>query len=427
MPTHPRFEELCARADSGQLSAGEAEQMAAHLEDCAVCRRVLRENRRAADTVMPRVVRVASREAQVPAGMRERFLARAAAEGLSIPAGPMIATATPVNAARDEQDSRSSRERQAPASVFRSWRVPALVAGVAVCGFLLGAAVRVPWHRTPSPVASGKLAAVPPPAASAADPDLIRVHALTAERDRLAAQTTDLARQLEAVENEKRQTKAGLEQQLATAQTEAARDHNALAEQAATLSARAADLQSQLAAVREEQSLSETDLRNARAKTAEYSARLDLLQTQTRNQEAVPMASPDGVASLVAARNLHIIDVYDANAAGKRQRPFGRVFYVEGRSLVFYAYDLNLAHARKDITFHLWGEQAGSKETTLSLGVLHDDDPREQRWALTCNDPTVLAKINSVYVTAELPGRQSDAPRGPRVLYAYFGAAANHP
>jgi hypothetical protein len=129
----------------------------------------------------------------------------------------------------------------------------------------------------------------------------------------------------------------------------------------------------------------------------------------------------------VAARNLHIIDVYDSNAHGKRGRAFGRVFYVEGRSLVFYAYDLPAAHSQKNISFHLWGEKAGSGETTLSLGVLHDDDPREQRWALTCNDPNLLAKINSVYVTAESPGKPNDAPNGPRVLYAYFGAPPNHP
>jgi hypothetical protein len=146
-----------------------------------------------------------------------------------------------------------------------------------------------------------------------------------------------------------------------------------------------------------------------------------------RNQDAAPLPNPDEIGSLATARNLHIIDVHDSNAAGKRQRAFGRVFYVEGRSLVFYAYDLTAAHTQKNITFHLWGEQAGSKETTLSLGILHDDDPKERRWALKFDDPKVLAKINSVYVTAESASKHNDAPHGPRVLYAYFGAQPNHP
>jgi hypothetical protein len=270
----------------------------------------------------------------------------------------------------------------------------------------------------------------PPPSAQAprtTNAELKRIRALTAERDRFAKQIADLGSQLEVVKKAKDDTEASLRQELSQLQSGAARDRDALMQQSAALSSHAADLQSQLTALRLEQSLADEDLRNQRAKTAEYSARLDLLQTQKRNQDAAPAFNPDEIGSLVAARNLHIIDVYDSNAAGKRQRAFGRVFYVEGRSLVFYAYDLTTAHTQKNITFHLWGEQAGSKETMLSLGILHNDDPKERRWALKFDDPKVLAKINSVYVTAESASKQNDAPRGPRVLYAYFGAQPNHP
>jgi hypothetical protein len=295
--------------------------------------------------------------------------------------------------------------------------------------FVLGALLRTSsfaaWHTAATntiPPASSAIVASP-----SIDAERHRLRALTAERDQFAKQIASLALQLEAAENEKQEAEASLQQQLSQVQTSAARDRDVLIQQSTDANARAVDLQSQLAAAREQQSLADADLKNARAKTAEYSARLDLVQGQMRNQEATPLTSADEVGSLVAARNLHIIDVYDSNAAGQRQHAFGRVFYVEGRSLVFYAYDLNAAHAQKNITFHLWGEQAGSKETTLSLGVLHDDDPRERRWALTFDDPKVLAKINSVYVTAESASKQSDAPHGPRVLYAYFGAQPNHP
>jgi hypothetical protein len=256
---------------------------------------------------------------------------------------------------------------------------------------------------------------------------LNHVSALTAERDRLKRQIADLEMQLETVGKEKKETEASLQQKLTEVQSDAARDHDVLVQQSASLGARASDLQSQLDTLHQQETLANADLRSARARTAEYSARLDLLQTQMRNQSVAPLQNAGEIGSLVAARNLHIIDVYDSNSSGKRQRAFGRVFYVEGRSLIFYAYDLATAHTQKDITFHLWGEQAGSKETTLSLGILHDDDPRERRWALKFDDPKVLARINSVYVTAESASKQSDAPRGPRVLYAYFGAEPNHP
>jgi hypothetical protein len=247
--------------------------------------------------------------------------------------------------------------------------------------FAMGVHVRAPVPATWPATAIGTVS-MPSPSAQAPrtrNAELKRIDALTTERDRLAKQIVDLDSQLEEAEKAKDDTGAGLRQELSQLQSEAARDHEALMQQSAASGSHAADLQLQLNALRLEQSIADEDLRNQRAKTAEYVARLDLIQTQMRNQDVAPLFNTDEIGSLVAARNLQIIDVYDSNAAGKRQRAFGRVFYVEGRSLVFYAYDLVAAHTQKNITFHLWGEQAGSKETTLSLGVLHDDDPNERR------------------------------------------------
>jgi len=46
---------------------------------------------------------------------------------------------------------------------------------------------------------------------------------------------------------------------------------------------------------------------------------------------------------------------------------------------------------------------------------------------MTFDDPTVLAQINSVFVTVEGRDKRSSDPRGRKVLYAYFGSAPNHP
>jgi hypothetical protein len=45
------------------------------------------------------------------------------------------------------------------------------------------------------------------------------------------------------------------------------------------------------------------------------------------------------VYDLMGVRSLHIIDVRDANGAGKNQKFFGRIFYTEGKSLIFYVFD----------------------------------------------------------------------------------------
>lgn len=420
---------------SGQLSAAESDLLNQHLVECDGCRTFLRHAQFICDRVIPLTLDAFRDETRVPAGMRDRFLARAASEGLEIQAGPSVAVA-PLAVEPEMQEKVAALPRRflwwnrvfAALHPLQAW---AIVASVCLACFALGLVVRTAsvasWRNGYDASALPAPRLQTSPAALPENADAERLRALTAEHDRLALKLADLDRQLQAVQKEKQQTESALRQQLAAAQSDAAHDHDVLTQQSMLLSARAADLQSQLDTARQQESLAAADLRNARAKTSEYSARLDLMRTQLRNQDTEPLPDPGEVSSLVAARNLHIIDVYDANASGKRRRAFGRVFYVEGRSLVFYAYDLPTARAQQNITFHLWGEKAGIGETTLSLGVLHDDDPRERRWALTCNDPNLLAKIDSVYVTAESPGKRDDAPNGPRVLYAYFGAPPNHP
>jgi len=429
--THAHFEELCVLATSGQLSASESDALNRHLLECDRCRSFLKDAHFISDNVIPQVLHCPRVEARVPAGMRERFLARAAKDGLHIHTGPPLAVESPfVDSEPYPQVALSTRRFLNPhilAGSLRPWQAWVVAASACVACFGLGALMRPPsaWRTNTTRVTSL-------PAASTQTPPVIdferdRIRALTAERYQLAKQITDLSSQLETVKKERKETEANLQVRLSQVQSDAALDHEALMQRSAALNTRAVDLQTQLDAARQQQSLADSDLRNARTKNVEYSERLDLLSMQLRDQVAAPLPNTDEISSLVAARNLHIIDVYDSNAAGKRTRAFGRVFYVEGRSLVFYAYDLAQAHAQKNITFHLWGEKTGRKETTLSLGILHDDDPKERRWALTFDDPKVLSKINSVYVTAESANKQSDAPRGPRVLYAYLGAQPNHP
>ena len=106
----------------------------------------------------------------------------------------------------------------------------------------------------------------------------------------------------------------------------------------------------------------------------------------------------------------------------------GAFFYTEGKSLIFYAYDL--ADPRKldeKVSFYVWGEQLGAEKPIRSLGIFHDDDARDGRWVLTFDDPQVLAQINSVFVTAESSKKAIKEPGGRRVLFAFLGEKPNHP
>jgi hypothetical protein len=153
------------------------------------------------------------------------------------------------------------------------------------------------------------------------------------------------------------------------------------------------------------------------------------LQDQDEQRAAADQQLANGqLSDLVTARNLHIVDVYDADGAGQRKASFGRVFYVEGKSLLFYAYDLqDTRQARANVVFHVWGGRAGTREVTHSLGILRNQDARQGLWTMTFEDPSVLAEINSVFVTAESANRRDLLPHGKRVLYAYLGNPPNHP
>ena len=135
----------------------------------------------------------------------------------------------------------------------------------------------------------------------------------------------------------------------------------------------------------------------------------------------------DMAGDLISARNLHIVDVYDTESNGERKHAFGRVFFVEGKSLVFYAYDLpGPWRANKKVEFQVWGEQAGLSSVSVNLGAMHSDNSGQSRWVLTCDDPKVLSRINAVFITADANARPGSQPRGSKMMYAFLGSP-NHP
>jgi hypothetical protein len=188
---------------------------------------------------------------------------------------------------------------------------------------------------------------------------------------------------------------------------------------------RIAKLKSELELAQQKQSETETILIAQEQVTQDANAKLAKANVDLQREHDLVSARSD-IGDLISARNLHIVDVHDAEPGGKRQRAFGRVFYVEGQSLVFYAYDLAASHPEKKVVFHVWGETAGVKETTHSLGILHSDNPNQARWVLTFDDPKILNRINAVYITAEQGAPRKDDPQGRKLLYAFLGTP-NHP
>jgi hypothetical protein len=139
------------------------------------------------------------------------------------------------------------------------------------------------------------------------------------------------------------------------------------------------------------------------------------------------LASDRDIRDLMGARDLYIAEVYDVGGNGKRRKPYGRVFYTKGKSLIFYAYDLDQQPGVKEAsTFQAWGLRGPDRNAALNLGVMYVDNSTNKRWVLRFDDPGALQKVNAVFVTVE-PNGGSPAPRGKQVLFAYLGEEPNHP
>jgi Putative zinc-finger len=132
------------------------------------------------------------------------------------------------------------------------------------------------------------------------------------------------------------------------------------------------------------------------------------------------------IRELMGARDLYVAEVHDVSGAGT-DRTYGRVFYTKGKSLIFYAYDLDAQPGVKNASsFQAWGRRGPGKEQALSLGIFYEDNLSKKRWVVKASDSKTLDDIDAVFVTVE-PTGGSHHPSGKPLLFAYLRITPNHP
>jgi hypothetical protein len=140
------------------------------------------------------------------------------------------------------------------------------------------------------------------------------------------------------------------------------------------------------------------------------------------------LASDRDIRELMGARQLYIADVFDIDHNGNKRKAYGRIFYTKGKSLVFYAFDLDQQpgyHNAKAV--QVWGSSSEDQSNAVNLGVFYLDSEVNRRWVFKTDDPAVLENINAVFVTIEPKEANAKLARKP-FLYAYLRTApANHP
>jgi hypothetical protein len=142
------------------------------------------------------------------------------------------------------------------------------------------------------------------------------------------------------------------------------------------------------------------------------------------------LVSDRDIRELMGARKLYIADVFDVDSTSRTRKPFGRVFYTQNKSLVFYAFDLDHQPGVKNASdFQVWGQrnsESNGVSHPMNLGILYMDSESNRRWVLRSDDPQQLAEIDAVFVTVE-PHGGSQKPTGKPLLYALLRKEANHP
>jgi hypothetical protein len=400
LSSHDHYEELCALAVTGQASEEELIDLRSHLEGCPSCRGTAYDFSAISAQGLSAVA--AKRlHSEIPVGMTQRFIARAHSEGIEI-----------TTAIRPKENHSVRRRSQ--------FRIVVIGAGAAIILLCIVLVVFGPRFLKPAVGVDGAASVTPSPPAASADNSGREVE-LIALQERLAAMEKMVSAQRADLETSKNNINA-LSSQLVEAQQQSSGFEKARTDQLGEVK----QLETELQKANTERDTNavalaaqESDLRRLQKELSD--------QTQAlREQQALTSKGSD-VRDLVVARNLHIIDVHDRDGNGKNQRTFGRIFYTEGKSLIFYAYDLSAPHKlNAKVSFHVWGERLGSEKPIRSLGVLHSDDTSDGRWELTFDDPQILAQIDSVFVTAEPAQKLAKEPRGERILFAFLGEKPNH-
>jgi len=188
-------------------------------------------------------------------------------------------------------------------------------------------------------------------------------------------------------------------------------------------------VQAELTTLRTEHDRLQLHTTSLQSKVEEVTASSRDLERRLRDDEGY-LSSDRDIRELMGARKLYIADVFDVDSGSRTRKPFGRVFYTQSKSLIFYAFDLDHQPGVKSASaFQVWGQrdvESGQKDHATNLGILYMDSESNRRWVLRTDDSKQLAEIDAVFVTVE-PHGGSQKPTGKPFLYALLRKEANHP
>jgi anti-sigma-K factor RskA/putative zinc finger protein len=441
MSPHEEFLELCAASIAGELTQEERRKLDEHLLGCASCREAHKQLHETVKTAVPAIAAGLPQNDPEPDKSWSQDKAEAALfERLS-------KEDSRAGSRRTQKDVIGGSEPSHRRAYFPSrfgWGQLWMTYAAAVLLFL---ALSISAYRVG--IRKGVEVATNVPATQGQGKDSLeaQVSDLSHDRDTLRAQ---LAARDKAIDDLKQQV-----ERLKTAENERVGESAAsqkvqesrVAEQEASANAHLADLQKKLDSEEKARSDESSRASALEAKVGDLTQQLhehdDTVAAQARqlqsregtiDQQEAKLAEQKelldhdrDIRELMGARDLYIAEVIDVGKDAATKKSYGRVFFTKGKSLIFYAYDLDRQPGLKNAsTFQVWGQHGSDREKALNLGVFYEDSVSKKRWILKFDDPQKLDGIDAVFVTAE-PNGGSPKPSGKPFLFAYLKINPNHP
>jgi len=441
MAGHEEFLELCAVSLSGELTDDERKKLDEHLDSCPSCRTVFNEYQATAATIIPqlasefapsiRSTESSWSEAKSEAALFERLKAEDRREpSQKTPGdGPRIQRHIPGGYVPPPARWKQFGMLYAAGIL--------LFVSLAICAYRIGERRGVETATVIGPTRGENLASAKSELSDAGHERQVLLSEIALREKSIAELKEQISKRIDAGAGQGTRVEPGKPHDLrvasqqngtsaATGLSELQSRLDSQEKQRIEQLARANSLEARVAELTKE--LQDRDEEVAR-QSGVVRGRDDLLQqrdtTIARQQEL--LAHDRDIRDLMSARDLYIAEVYDVAKTGVTNKPYGRVFYTQGKSLLFYAYDLDQQAGLKNAsTFQAWGRRGTGQEQPVNLGILYEDSVANKRWVVKSEDAKTLEQIDAVFVTVE-PNGGSRRPSSKPLLFAYLRIHPNHP
>jgi hypothetical protein len=427
---HDEFLELCAISTSGELTGEEHKRLQEHLAVCPACREAMKQYEAVVSETIPAVAPEPENLESDPSWSQEQAEA-------SLFERLTLEEEVGTDRGGAEGDPASKPIGKVPLSASQTtwrnvWTLYAagilLIIALGVSAYQVGIRRGVKTAAVTPPTSQRNPAALEQQVSDVGhEREILRVQ--IAQRDK---EITSLRHELERQSAEMgrmRSTQDQLETDLDNRQAgrqDLLQQRSDLSQKLEAAEVKTQGLQDKLDSLERQFSQDKQRATALEAKVSDLTGLLHDRETALDQQQEL-LAHDRDIRDLMGARDLYVAEVYDVERTGETKKPYGRVFYTKGKSLIFYAYDLDQqAGVKKASTFQAWGRRGPDRQQALNLGVFYVDNASNRRWVLRFDDPKVLAQIDAVFVTIE-PNGGSRKPSNKPLLFAYLRIDPNHP